>query len=204
MSAQEDLYDSLLEDINALTARPDLEAEAEVALRTATLSAHMGATYLRDIVTMPVRIPNASYLTAIDMQVALPRARGIAAVQLLDTEGNPIVDPEIEVVEFGDIYDPLYGGLKNNIAYAAGTSLNVRSSVPASGYNVSYYQLPLVKRSQYNSWIGQLAPDSIIYGAASIVLATNGNEEKAAAYAKAVATMYKPMLEQSFQTTAQR
>lgn len=204
MSMQEELYDAMLADVITLTNRPDLEAECSVALRTATLSAHMGATYLRDIVTATVQLPNASYLTSVDIQVLLPRCRGVSLVRLLDSTGSPLETPAIDVVEFGDIYDPLYGDLKSNIAYLAGTSLNVRSSVPASGYSISYYQLPQVRRSEYNSWIAQLAPECIVYGAAAIVLSTNGNEEKAASYSKAVATLYKPQLDMNFQTSAMR
>lgn len=204
MSAQEELYDAMLADVMTLTGRPDLEDESAVALRTATLSAHMGGTYLRDIITQFVPIPNASYTTALDIQVLFPRSRGFSKVQLLDVNGAILVNPEIEVVEFGDIYDPVYGGLKSNIAYAAGTSLNVKSSVPANGYAVSYYQLPQVRRSQYNSWIAQLAPEVIVYGAAAIVLSTNGNEEKAAAYTRSVQGLYKPQLDMNFQTSAMR
>lgn len=198
------LYSSIYDDIIALTARPDLVAETELALRSATRSIHNRAHFPRDAVTALVKLPNPAYQVAIDIQVTFPRFRAASTVRALDVEFNPMQQPEIELVEMGDIYDPIYRILRNDIAYQAGTTLNVRSSVAASGYLVEYFASPSVAPEEYNSWIAQLAPDSIIYQAASIVAGTNGNEEKARGWQASVNQMYFPELLSNYLTTAAR
>lgn len=204
MTAQTELYDSIYQDILALTKRPALEAETHVALRTATRAAHFGGAYARDVVEQPVQIPNASYITSLDGQVLFPRIRGLSSVQLMDGTGAVMARPEITTVEFGDIRDPVYHQLKNDIAYLAGTAVNVRSSVPASGYLVSYYQAPSVSRETYNSWIAQLAPDIIIYHAAAIVFGIVEDDKKAKAYMDLVERTLRPQLNQNFLTSEMR
>lgn len=204
MSAQTELYDSIYQDVMTLTKRPQLDAETHVALRSATRSAHASGAYARDIATQNVQLPNASYITSLDAQILFPRLRGLASVQLLDTSFAPMSNPEITIVEFDDIRDPEYHQIKNNIAYLAGTAVNIRSYVPASGYLVGYYQMPLVQREQYNSWIAQLAPEIIVYQAAAIVFGTVGEPEKVKAYTDMVERTFKPQLIQNFLTSALR
>lgn len=206
MSAQSDLYDSIVSDTTTLTARPDLADEIAVAVRTATLSIHNRYSWPRDLVTQLVRLPNASNITAVDAQVLLPRLKGLSSVRLVDAEGNPLngEEAQIEVVEIDDTFDPIYRTLKNNIAYLAGTTVNIRSYIAAHGYLISYYQVRRVRRDEYDSWIAQLAPDVIVYQAASIVFSTNGNEEKARAYSNMVEKQFLPELVTNFLTSAQR
>lgn len=204
MSAQTDLYDSIFQDIMALTKRPALVDETHLALRTATRTAHFGGAYSRDVSEQPVQIPNASYITSLDGQILFPRIRGLANVQLMDGTGAVMAKPEITVVEFGDIRDPVYHQIKNDIAYLAGTAVNIRSSVPASGYLVSFYQAPLVSRETYNSWIAQLAPDIIIYQAAATILGTVDDGRKAKTYMEMVERVLRPQLNQNFLTSEMR
>lgn len=203
MSVQTDLFDSIYNDVVALTNRPDLSAETEIAVRTATLSIHHRASFLRDLVTKPVQLPNSAYNVTLDIQVLLERCRGVSSIIPLGSD-FAVVDHKIDLVEIGDIYDPEYGTMKNDIAYMAGTGLNVRCSLPCYGFVVSYYQSPSTIRESYNSWIAQLAPASIIYTAAAIVLTTNGNEEKAKSYREQVQGIHFPELVSNFSTGAQR
>lgn len=204
MTVYTDLFDSITDDVLALTKRPDLADETAIAVRTATLNVHMAEAFPRDAVTQLVKIPNASYITQLDAQVLFPRIRGLSTVRITDTDYNPVEFPEIDIVEMGDLRDPIYKELKNDIAYLAGTAVNIRTSVPTTGYLVEYFQLPLIRREQYNSWIAQLAPDAIVYLAASIVFYTNGNEEKARAFDSFYQKTLLPGLRANFLTTAQR
>jgi hypothetical protein len=201
MTAYTDLFDSITTDVITLTNRPDLTAETQVAVRTATLSVHSFGAYPRDLCTMPVKLPNPAYMVSIDAQIQLPRLRGLSTIQAMDSSYNPLEYPEIEIVEIGAIRDSEYKTLKNNIAYIAGTAVNVRCDIMAYGFLVEFFQLPQVRREQYNSWIAQLAPDIIVYQAASIVLSTNGNEEKAKSYANYVQQILKPQLDSNFLTS---
>jgi hypothetical protein len=204
MTLYSDTFDSIVADVITLTGRPDLAAEIEFAVRTATLSSHAGGAYLRDLNTELVQLVSPAYLTAIDIGETLPRCRGVATLSICDSSFVPLESPEIEIVEIGDIRDPVYKMLKNDIAYLAGSSLNVRSSVPSYGYLVEYYTLPSTRRETFNSWIAQLMPAIIVYRAASIVHVTSGNVEKGKLYQTAVDNVFKPQLDSSFLTSILR
>lgn len=204
MTAQTDLYDQMLADVYTLTNRPDLEAETAVALRSATISIHSRAAFSRDSTVSVVKIPNAAFIFSIDIQLQLPKLRGVSTVRLLDINYNPVEYPRIEIREMGDIYDPEYQTLLNNIAYIAGTSLTVRSAVAGYGALVEYFKLPETRRDTYNSWIAQLSPDAIVYSAAAKVLLTNGNEEKGKSYLNLVNNSLVPDLISNFATSEMR
>jgi hypothetical protein len=194
MSAQTDLYDEILSDIITLTARPDLAEESAIAFRSAVATIHGRFNFPRDLTTVLVKLPNASYQTAIDIQVSLPRLRALSQIRLTDPQDSPVNSPIIDIVEVGDIYDPVYNTIKNNIAFIGGASLNIRNLIPASGYIIDYYLAPFTRREQFNSWIAQLSPEAIIFMAAATVFQTNGNEEKATSYLRMVENMYLPTL----------
>lgn len=204
MTAATELYDDILADVLSLTNRADLESESELALRSATLSAHAIGAFPRDAVVASVPIPNGAYIASLDAQVLFPRLRGLSSVQIMDSSLNILQDPEIEIVELGDIRDPIYKTLRNNVAYLAGSSVSVRTAILSYGYLVEYLQMPQVRRDAYNSWIAMLCPDIIIYRAASIVLATNGNMDKSEKYGKMCDTTLKMDLVSNYLTAAIR
>jgi len=200
MSYQQDLFDAMVNDVITLTARPDLAEETALAVRTATNSAHFSDAYPRDLVTQSVQLPNGSYQTSMNIPTLFPKLRGLSAIKALDVNGAPLAvsaDSKIEVIELGDIYDD-YETLRNNIAYIAGENVNVRSLTSSYGYLVEWFKAPEVRRDTYNSWIAQLYPDVILYWAASLVLDTNGNEEKANKFMKQVQQIHLPYLRNNF------
>ena len=195
------LYDSIYNDVVSLTNRPDLSAETAVAVRTATISVHNSAAYPRDIETKPVELSNAVYIAALDAQVLFPRLRGISQIVGLDVDFNPLETLVIDVVELRDVRDPEYNTWKTNIAYIAGTAINIRVNTPVYGFIIDYFKTPQVAAALYSSWIAMLAPDAIVYLAASIVLSTNGNEEKSKSYNNFYQTVLKPQLDASYLTS---
>lgn len=200
MSTQTDLYDGMLADIYTLTKRPDLDAETNLALRTATNNAHFCDAFPRDCSTMLVQLPTSAYLAQLDLPTLFPGFRGISKIRQLDVNFQPMVfapDQQIEVIELSDIYDD-YGTLRSNVAYVAGDKINIRSVIASHGFTVTWFQAPRVRREQYNSWIAQLYPEIILYWAASIVLDTNGNEQKAAKYMGMTQQIHIPFLKSNF------
>jgi hypothetical protein len=200
MTYQEQLYDGILEDIFALTARPDLEAETELALRTATVNAHLCDAFPRDLFVSSVQLPNASYMFSMNIPSLFPGLRGLSQIRLLDSTMQPVVvspENEVKIIELGDIYDD-YGNLKNQVAYLAGDSVNVRSYYNTYGVLVSWFKSPSLRRAEYNSWIAQLYSTVIVYWAASIVLDTNGNEAKAKKYMDMTQQIHIPFLKNNF------
>src|SRR4051812_3068676 len=107
MSFQTDLFDSLLASVIVLTNRPDLEAETELALRTATTSAHHSDFYARDLSTQLVQLPNASYSTQLDISNLFPRMRGVDSIRPVDVSYAVLMDEayDIDIVEIGDVRD---------------------------------------------------------------------------------------------------
>lgn len=207
MSFQTDLYDDMIQSINTLTNRSDLEGETAMALRAATQNAHLSDTYPRDVVTNHVQLPNSSTQVAIDIPTAMPGFRGLIDIRGLDLNQQPLWFPGsqmIDVVEMGDIYDAEYGNIKNNIAYVSGDKLVVRYAGSVGGYILEYVRTPQTKRELYNSWIAQEAPAIIWYWAAALVLSTNGNEEKSRSYLTQVEKFYIPQLKANFLLGAQR
>lgn len=197
-------YQQVYDDVVVLTARPDLADETALAVRTATRSIHTRQTFPRDVVGSLVKLPNAVYQVALDTQVLFTRFRAPSGLRALDSEFNPMSYPAIELVELGDIYDPVYGFLRQDIGYLAGTSLNIRTSVAVSGFAVEYFALPEVQPDRYNSWIAQLMPEVIVYQAASIVAGLSGNEEKARVWQGMVDKMLFPELVANYLLTQAR
>lgn len=207
MSFQTDLYDEMIEGINMLTNRTDLEGETIIALRAATQNAHLSDTYFRDVVTNNVQLPNTSTQAAIDIPTSMPGFRGLIDIRGLDINQQPLWSSgsqPIDIVEMGDIYDPEYGNIKNNIAYVSGDKLIIRYPGSVGGYILEYLRTPQTKRELYNSWIAQEVPAIILYWAAALVLATNGNEEKSRNYLTQVEKFYIPQLKSNFLFGAQR
>lgn len=200
MSVQTELFDSMVADIITLTARPDLESETELALRTATNNAHLSDAYARDYITNSVHLPTPAYSAQFDLVTNFPRLRGLSGIRPLDSTYAPVSsigNSAIEIIELEDIYDE-YGRIKTNVAYLAGSALNILANTICYGFLVSYFVGPMTRRDDYNSWIAQLYPEAILYWAASIVLDTNGNEEKAAKYLKQTQQTHIPFLKSNF------
>lgn len=207
MTFQTDLWDEMLQDIYSLTNRDDLEAETAIALRTATSNAHLSANYPRDVTVTQVQLPNSSNQVAFDMPTLFPNCRGFLDIKPIDSSFNilPLYqNPLIEIVEMGDIYDPEYKNLRTNIAFVSGAQLVVRCPIQCWGYMIQWSVAPQTRRELYNSWIAQMMPSAILYDAASIVLNTNGNEEKSVRYRKMVDDVYYPQLKSNFLLSAIR
>lgn len=207
MTIQTDLYDEMLENIITLTNRPDLEGETKLALQSATTNAHLTDVYPRDVTSVQVQLPNGANQLALDTPTLFPRIRGISTVRPLDVNQQVISGDrcnQIEVVELGDIRDPEYGNIRNNIAYMSGDKLIIRAPIQGWGFLVDYVQAPQTRREQYSSWVAQLAPSIIWYWAAALVFSTNGNEEKARNYLSQVEKFYIPQLKSNFLITQSR
>ena len=206
MSQQTDLFDSLLADIIVLTNRPDLEDESHIALRAATRNAHFSDFYPRDCQISSIQLPSMGYTAQLDVPSLFPMLRGIDRIQLLDAQYLPVSftpESQIQVAELGDIYDD-FGRVRNNIAFLAGSNLNVRSILQGYGLLVTWFKSPQTKRELFDSWIAQEYPEVITFWAASIVLDTSGNEAKAQKYLQLVQNLYIPAMKSNFLLGAAR
>lgn len=172
-------YTEIFAEVTSITNRPDRQAETALAIRSATLALHGIAMFVNDLATLDITAglaPNSNDVT-IDQPTELPGLRGLSRVVRLDSQGQPLGLPNIEIVEASDVLDPIYGTAKDNIAYKAGTSIRVLCSSGMTGLRVSYYKLPTVLPvEQYSSWIADAYPDGIITMAAAKVFKILGDE----------------------------
>jgi len=200
------LYSAILADVIAITNRPELVTEHALAIRTATRAAHFGNTYFLDAVELDYTLPGGPAYTAQlnKTTIGAARLRALNMIQLIDATSVVVYKPEIEVVELGDILDVEYRTIKNNIAYIAGGVINIRSSLAASGFRLTYFQSPNVTEATYDSWIANLAPDIIIYAAAANVSMMTGNAEKAKLLNKYAFEDLREQLDENFLTSKQR
>jgi hypothetical protein len=179
------LWDSVAADVVSITNRPELVDVTALGVRQATLRAHGCAQFPRDLVI--TLVPNADQSQAftnivVNTATEFVRFRDTKRVQLLDVNQNALDFPVVELVEVDDIYEPGYqdrGIKKSNIAWLAGTNLNVYTNSGSYGANVTWYQAPDLNPDTYNSWIAQLFADVIIWDAARFVWNRTGNEMKA-------------------------
>lgn len=184
MTAQTDLWDAQLDAIYDMTNRPALVDETNLAVRLGTMRAHLSDHYARDIVgtSVPPAVADTSATSlAMSTTSLFTRFRDVAMVQLQDVDSVAMDQPEVEIVEFGGQYDPVYKGvLKPYVAWLAGTQLNLYAACGTYGAYVQWYQSPNITRATYDSWIATFFADIIQWEGAMFIWNRTGNEKKAA------------------------
>lgn len=193
-------HSEIIADIISLTNRPDLVAETDLALRTATRSAHLSDCYARDCQTTTIQLPDMTYVTQLDRVSLFPRLRSFSRVQLVDSNYFPIIFPpeqQIKIIELEDIFDS-YGRVRNNVAYLAGTTMNIRTSILGSGFLITWFNVPALDSESFNSWIAEEYPELLIFWAASIVLGATGNESKAQTCMQLTQQVHLPYLRANY------
>lgn len=171
-------YSEIFTEVVGITNRPDRQAETALAIRSATLAMHGFAMFPNDLVSEDiVGISPSAPLVLIDQPTELPGLRGLSRVIRLDSQGNEITLPVIEVTDISNVLDPIYGTPKDNLAYKAGTNVRVVCNAGIVGLRVWYFKLPIVLPvDQYSSWIADVYPDAIITMAAAKVFKILGDD----------------------------
>lgn len=168
----------LVDAVYTKTNRPDLVAETEQALRTATMECHLRDTFDKDIREGGIQLTAAASIFQLDIPSLFPLYRQFSYLRVWD----PVL---LEVGEFFDFIQPNavlddYGWDRTQVAYVGGQLLNVRARADVSGLLYGYYALPVVSPSTaYRSWIAADYPDAIFIRAAAKVLRDMGNLEEA-------------------------
>lgn len=177
-------FTALMNDVYALTKRPDLVAETTYAIKAATLKAHKSDFYPKDIVETGVAFETSSYLQTLAHKELFPLWRAVAYAR----KATPAdVGAFFEVLTPQDILDS-YGVEKTNICYLAGSSFQFRSSDNFQYILLGYYSDPVIDPELYSSWIAQEQSPLIVYDAAATIFKTIGYDEQNAAYRDMVST----------------
>lgn len=193
------------------TTRPDLglpsaggDSQIPNAVFAATSALHLLDYFWRDIVSADVIFDSAQYIQQLDIRTMV-RFRAVAYFRKWDpnyspAQLNPTILPplyngvgvtnidlalkHLEIVDLGrgGIFDS-YGSERQDVCYATGSTLNIKSSTPLSQGKIGYYAHPELDIANtgagYRSWIADFHPWAIIYSAEVIINTTTGNLEKA-------------------------
>jgi hypothetical protein len=179
------LYNSILQDIYDVTLRPELVNETAVALRKATMKAHLADLWKNDLVvvypSIPAMVANTaySYRLSLDLTDAttFPLLRRICTIKEFN---NPLTGYELQFkeVEPDNILDE-YLVERVNYWYQAGRQIQLRTTKALAGLQVDYWKFPNVIPAQYDSWIAAQFPDLIVEEACAQIYRIIGKLDEA-------------------------
>lgn len=166
-------------EVYTITKRPDLVAETTLAVRQATLALHQSDFFWKDLQETGLSFPTAAYLQEIEYRSILPRFRAIKYLRKSDSFGATgafftVITPEAVL--------DLYGTDRTDVCYAAGASIEIKSSTQIQYAILGYYENPNVTVAGFSSWIALDHPYAIVFEAAEKIFKMTGKTEEFAAY----------------------
>lgn len=173
-------FNQLVQDVITITNRPDLVAETQLAVKSATLQLHRQDFFYKDIFEAAIKFDKKGYLQAIEYRKLFPRYRALKYLRKYypDSATSNSVGPLMTIVTPEQIMDG-YGADRTDIVYGAGELLQVKSSTEIEYALMGVYRNPEVSTPElYSSWVADEAPFAVIYQAASIVFGTSLRDSK--------------------------
>lgn len=182
-------FSAIVDDVIALTGRPDLLAETRLAVRASTLKAHHSDFFPRDLIEQTILFDTPAALQTLNFRDFFPRWRKLRYVrEVIDGE----VGAFLEVVSPESSQD--YFNLpRNDVAYQAGMAIQIRNNTALDMYIFGFYQHPVAVETGYDSWIAEEYPYVLIYEATATVFQTVGLQERVAFFQQKVAELYKEL-----------
>lgn len=193
------LLASIINAVYTETNRPDLVPDTLQAVLEATLTAHTMDYFPRDIVETQVVFDNSGYIQSLDSTV-IPYYRNLAYCRKWDpnynaSQLNPTILPPIvssvggvnypnypsqaladfEIIEPDEYRDPYWGEERLNVAYQAGTAIQMKSSTAFQAIRLGYYGFPILDPTLYNSWIATNFPYLLVYKASMTIFSNTGD-----------------------------
>ena len=169
----------LQQEVYTITNRPTLVAETLLAVRQATLALHQMDYWWKDLQETGISFTTSSYRQELDFRSILPLFRSLKYLRKSDSTGA--AGAFFDVVQPESVLDS-YGADRTNVCYAAGTSIEIKSSTEFQYAILGYYANPNITVAAYNSWIALDHPYAIVFKAAEIVFKVIGKSEEFAAY----------------------
>jgi len=169
----------LQQEVITLTNRPDLAAETLLAVRQSTLALHQMDYWWKDVKETGISFSTPEYLQEIEYRPIIPRFRALKYVRKSDVSGAGL--EMITVVQPESVLDA-YGTNRVDVAYAAGQSIEIRSSTLLQYCILGYYEHPNITPTGFSSWIAEDHPYAIVFEAAEKVFKMIGKSEEFAAY----------------------
>lgn len=166
-------------EVYTITKRPDLVAETLLAVRQATLALHQLDYWWKDLQETGISFTAAAYLQTFEYRTVLPRFRSVKYIRKASADGT--VGAFFTIVQPENVLD-LYSADRTDVCYAAGNSLELKSSTQFQYVAMGYYQHPDITVATYNSWAAQDHPYAIVFMAAERVFKMIGKTEEFAAF----------------------
>lgn len=182
-------YDAIMQSVFDLTRRPDLVAETALAIRKATMKAHLRDFWKSDltraIITLPVVTPggDTSYRYSLDL-TDVGNYPFLRKVSYIKEHSTTLTGREIQLKQLD--HDRLLDSyLVEDINYWAqmAKQVEIRCSKVLNQIAVGYYRYPDITATIYDSWIAAEFPDLIVEEAVAKIFATIGKDQEAARHA---------------------
>lgn len=170
----------LQNEVYAITNRPDLVGRTQSAIRASTLKLHQADFYYKDLFETGITFSTAAYLQQLEYRPIIPNWRTLKYIRKSDVNGMDsgafldIVVPELVLDD--------YKQNRNDVAYATGEVIQIRSSTELQYIYLGCYINPNITLSGYSSWIAIDHPFAIVYEAAAQIFKQIGKTEEFNAY----------------------
>jgi hypothetical protein len=175
-------FAELIADVIILTNRPDLVNETTLAVKAATLKIHQADYFYKDIYETGVSFASSEYSQQLEYRTLFPRFRALKYLRKSDSTGS--AGSFFKVLTPAEILDE-YGLAKEDICYAAGELIQIKSSTAFQYMILGCYLNPDL--STYGSWIALDHPYAIVYEAAITIFKAIGYDEQAAVFQRMAA-----------------
>lgn len=162
-------FNELVAQVLTIINRPEMTAEAEIAVKAATLQLHRKDYFYKDLFEVTIQFDPVGYLQTIEYQTIIPLFRSLKYLRKYD---GSEVGAFIDVIMPEQVLDS-YKLPRADVCYVAGNVIQIRSSTDLTYALLGCYLNPNVaSAATYNSWIAVEAPYAIIYTAVANMYGT--------------------------------
>lgn len=169
----------LQDEVYSVTKRPDLVAETLTAVRQSTLALHQMDYFWKDVYETGISFPTSAYNQELEYRPIIPLFRSLKYLRKSDSSGANGVF--FTVIQPESVLD-LYQANRTDVCYAAGASIEIKSSTQFQYALLGCYINPNITTSGWNSWIALDHPYAIVYEAAEKIFKMTGRSEEFAAF----------------------
>lgn len=174
----------LTQEVYNLTNRPDLVAETKTALKSATLKMHQVDFWDKDIFETGISFLTSEYQQSFEYLTLIPQWRALKYIRRTDVSNGARTG--IKIITPDQILDS-YSAERTDVAYLAGSVVQIKSCVAFQYILLGVYLNPVVTDSGFSSWIANEIPYAIVFEACRIIFKAVGMDAESAAYERLVA-----------------
>jgi len=172
------VYTQIYNDVVGLTNRPGLATETKIAIQAATLTLHQRDYYHKDIKEVTIDFITANFFFQFDVSQYFPQFRQLNYMRKYDPTGinnlsgtaSGQAGDSFKILNDPNLLFDSYQLEKSDIAYVAGTTVNIRSGTQIQHLLAGYYKNPSIDPVIWDSWIAANVPYAITFKAAAMLL----------------------------------